>query len=459
MLSLQKEPESQKIDWVFRPDAQFNTEVARMELPTLKEPLADYRMHRSPFFFKFVRRKGDGESHASFVISLNHLNQFLKSQKSKGPKGGVRVSFESLDGVYLRDTDLIGLIRSGYIGTHRLETEALLGSCLAKTQQSCSCPVTATLPSPEKLHPNGAWVTLPLFERKGWKTLPFGAFAESIGERVEPADAADEIYVGLDDLDSGDLHLKRWGKGSDVTGTKLRFRKGDIIFGRRRAYQRKLAVAEFDGICSAHAMVVRAKPELVLPDFLPFLMMSDKFMKRAVEISVGSLSPTINWKTLNLEEFTLPPLDQQRRIADALWAIDETETKHFNLASEIDVYRESWFASCLEDDRSEAVTIGLLGQIVTGTTPKTSEQSNYEPPERMFVTPADIGASRYVASTERQISEVGLKTGRPIPRDAVMVVCIGSTIGKVAMAADRCLTNQQINGYSRISMGRGGRQL
>jgi hypothetical protein len=125
MLSLQKEPESQKIDWVFRPDAQFNTEVARMELPTLKEPLADYRMHRSPFFFKFVRRKGDGESHASFVISLNHLNQFLKSQKSKGPKGGVRVSFESLDGVYLRDTDLIGLIRSGYIGTHRLETEAL----------------------------------------------------------------------------------------------------------------------------------------------------------------------------------------------------------------------------------------------------------------------------------------------------------------------------------------------
>jgi hypothetical protein len=74
------------------------------------------------------------------------------------------------------------------------------------------------------------------------------------------------------------------GKGSDVIGTKLRFRKGDIIFGRRRAYQRKLAVAEVDGICSAHAMVVRAKPAVVLPEFLPFLMMSDRFMKRAVEI-------------------------------------------------------------------------------------------------------------------------------------------------------------------------------
>ena len=121
----------------------------------------------------------------------------------------------------------------------------------------------------------------------------------------------------------GNLHIRRWGKGSDVIGTKLRFRKGDIIFGRRRAYQRKLAVAEIDGICSAHAMVVRAKPDVVLPEFLPFLMMSDKFMNRAVEISVGSLSPTINWTTLKLEEFDLPPLDQQRRIAEILWAVDE----------------------------------------------------------------------------------------------------------------------------------------
>lgn len=182
------------------------------------------------------------------------------------------------------------------------------------------------------LSPNPDWAGLPLFERTGWRTLPFGDFAQSVNERVEPAEAAEEIYVGLDDLDSGDLHIRRWGKGSDVTGTKLRFRKGDIIFGRRRAYQRKLAVAEFDGICSAHAMVVRAKAGLVLPEFLPFLMMSDRFMKRAVEISVGSLSPTINWTTLKREVFALPPLDLQRRLAELLWAVDEAEQAHVSLA-------------------------------------------------------------------------------------------------------------------------------
>ena len=195
--------------------------------------------------------------------------------------------------------------------------------------------MTASLPLLDQLKPNPHWAGLPLFDREGCRTMTFGEFAESVNERVEPSTAADAIYVGLDDLDSGSLHIRRWGKGSDVIGTKLRFRKGDIIFGRRRAYQRKLAVAEVDGICSAHAMVVRAKPALVLPEFLPFLMMSDRFMNRAVEISVGSLSPTINWTTLKHEPFALPPLDQQRRIADILWAVDEVGEKYEALIADL----------------------------------------------------------------------------------------------------------------------------
>ena len=187
--------------------------------------------------------------------------------------------------------------------------------------------------------------TLPAWiKRHEWMRLPFGAFAQSINERVEPSQAGDEIYVGLEHLDPQDLHIRRWGKGSDVIGTKLRFRKGDLIFGRRRAYQRKLAVAEFDGICSAHAMVVRARPDVVLPEFLPFLMMSDLFMHRAVEISVGSLSPTINWSTLKLEEFTIPPLDQQRRIAEILWTVDDVVCSYQNMIEEYDTYNEALFA-------------------------------------------------------------------------------------------------------------------
>ena len=58
-------------------------------------------------------------------------------------------------------------------------------------------------------------------------------------------------------------------------------------------------------------------------EFLPFLMMSDAFMNRAMEISVGSLSPTINWTTLRRRRIRPPPLDQQMRIAEMMWAVDD----------------------------------------------------------------------------------------------------------------------------------------
>lgn len=159
--------------------------------------------------------------------------------------------------------------------------------------------------------------------KPGWKMFKFGDIAQNVAVRVDPVDAKTDVYVGLEHLDPSTIHLRQWGHPSDVTGQKLAFKKSDVIFGRRRAYQRKLAVAEFDGICSAHAMVVRAKPKMILPEFLPFFLQSDMFMERAIEISVGSLSPTINWKTLRDQVFPLPPLDEQKRIAEILWAADE----------------------------------------------------------------------------------------------------------------------------------------
>jgi restriction endonuclease S subunit len=148
----------------------------------------------------------------------------------------------------------------------------------------------------------------------------FDQLADQINKRVMPDEADVERYVGLEHLDPDSLRIRRWGDPSEVESTKLRFEPGDIIFGKRRVYQRKVAVADTDGICSAHAMVLRAKPDTVLPEFLPFFMQSDLFMERALSISVGSLSPTINWKALAKEEFLLPPIQEQARLVETLAA-------------------------------------------------------------------------------------------------------------------------------------------
>jgi hypothetical protein len=299
------------------------------------------------------------------------------------------------------------------------------------------------------LQPTPLWLELPLFDRTGWKRIAFAEFAESIGERAEPKDAQEEIYVGLEHLDPQCLHIQRWGKGSDVTGTKLRFRKGDIIFGRRRAYQRKLAVAEFDGICSAHAMVVRAKPDKVLPEFLPFLMMSDRFMNRAVEISVGSLSPTINWSTLKLEEFDLPPLDQQRRIAEILWAMDEAMEAWINCLECLSAAEMQFCKELLNDESTDNVRLGDYIELISG---QHIESENYKsaPPGTPYITgPADFPDGVIRISRYTKVPKVCCQAGD------ILVTCKGSGTGKLVEAdAKYCISRQLMavrpTGVSRI---------
>jgi hypothetical protein len=182
--------------------------------------------------------------------------------------------------------------------------------------------------------------------RNSWHKHRFDEMALMVNDRIDdPAEADVEHYVGLEHLDSDSLTIRRWGSPSDVEATKLRFRTGDIIFGRRRVYQRKLAVAGFDGICSAHAMVLRAKPKVVLPQFLPFFMQSDLFMQRAKEISVGSLSPTINWKTLANEEFALPPMEEQRRMVSLLTASERAMNSVTSLADSAEETYLAWLSA------------------------------------------------------------------------------------------------------------------
>lgn len=187
--------------------------------------------------------------------------------------------------------------------------------------------------------------------KPGWKVWRFDQMATNVNVRIDnPSESGMEHYVGLEHLDPDSLRIRRWGSPDDVEATKLVFKKGDIIFGRRRAYQRKLGVAEFDGICSAHAMVLRAKPEVVLPEFLPFFMQSDLFMNRAVEISVGSLSPTINWKTMAVQEFALPPLEEQQRIMESLESVEAAKDAYQELLSSSDQLWKSRTATLFSSD-------------------------------------------------------------------------------------------------------------
>ncbi|MDY3291606.1 MAG: restriction endonuclease subunit S [Parolsenella sp.] len=139
------------------------------------------------------------------------------------------------------------------------------------------------------------------------------AFNSTEKKKPEPSDK--DVYIGLEHLDPGILEVTRYGAAVAPKGDKLVMRKGDVLFGRRRAYQKKVAIAPFDGIFSAHGMVLRPRTEVVDPGFFPFFISSDCFLDEAIRVSVGSLSPTANWKDLKELSFDLPSLDEQREIA------------------------------------------------------------------------------------------------------------------------------------------------
>ena len=124
--------------------------------------------------------------------------------------------------------------------------------------------------------------------------------------------------VGLEHLLPSEITLTQWSDTSDNTFNKL-FHKGQILFGRRRAYLKKAAVAPFDGVCSGDITVIAAKPERLLTELLPFIISNDAFFDYAMEKSAGSLSPRVKWAQLAEYEFDLPELEEQQKLANLLW--------------------------------------------------------------------------------------------------------------------------------------------
>ena len=160
-------------------------------------------------------------------------------------------------------------------------------------------------------------------DKTNWTPVKFGDVI------FEPKENAKDIYnegiehvVGLEHIDSENIHLTRSGKLEESTTFSKKFKKGDVLFGRRRAYLKKAALARFDGICSGDITVFRAKKNL-LPELLPFIANNEKFFDYAVKHSAGGLSPRVKFKDLANYEFLLPPKDQQAQLAELLWAMDE----------------------------------------------------------------------------------------------------------------------------------------
>lgn len=189
---------------------------------------------------------------------------------------------------------------------------------------------TSKAPAALRAHPD--WTKASLLSRKAWKSVRFGDVVENLNETCDAEQTGLERFIGLEHLEPGSLHVGTWGNVADGVTFNRRCRPGQVLFGKRRAYQRKVAVAEFDAVVSGDIYVLAPKGDRLLPELLPFLCLSEPFFQHAVGTSAGSLSPRTNWSSLASFEFDLPTREQQQRIADILWTIDHCSEVYLKAA-------------------------------------------------------------------------------------------------------------------------------
>lgn len=226
----------------------------------------------------------------------------------------------------------------------------------------------------------------------------FDQIAFNSTDKKKPVDEDKKHYIGLEHLDSGSLKVTRWGSEIAPKGEKLLMRKGDVLFGKRRAYQKKVAIAPFDGIFSAHGMVLRPKTEVIDPDFFPLFIASDYFLDAAIKISVGSLSPTINWRDLKELEFDIPSLPVQKKLAKILWAINDTKGAYEQLIQETDELVKSQFIEMFGDAENRVSLESLCTVFADGDWIESKDQANEG--IRLIQT-GNIGNAEYINKDER----------------------------------------------------------
>jgi type I restriction enzyme, S subunit len=301
--------------------------------------------------------------------------------------------------------------------------------------------------------------------KPGWKLVKFGDVVRLSKERAANPEAEGiERYVGLEHIDPDDLRIRRWGFVAEGITFTSKFKPGQILFGKRRAYQRKVAVADFEGVCSGDIYVFEsANPKVLLPELLPFICQTDRFFEYAVGTSAGSLSPRTNWTSLANFEFALPPLNEQKRIVYTLDAFQKALEAYYENYLAVNKMFDSLLWKLMQygyENEVSAQTADLihphswsvvcLGSIASVERGKFSHRPRNLPKfyggHYPFVQTGDVAASRgFLREYSQTLSEEGRQYSRSFPKESILIT-IAAVIGATAITTEEIWCTDSVVG-------------
>ena len=300
-----------------------------------------------------------------------------------------------------------------------------------------------------------------------WEDITFDEVCSNVSSRIyEPSNSGYDKYVGLEHLDTLEPKIMRYGNTRDVKSSMTLFKEGQILFGRRNWYLRRVAVADFDGICSADIYVLEAKADKIMPDFLPIFMHSKQFFDETMKYSAGSMSTRVKWSNLSKIKFSIPSIRQQEKIVALVFGIDDSIAKTQSLLEKLKTYKSSKMNELLtkginhkkfkkikwyygkEIEIPEEWQVNKIKEVTlkfgSGGTPSTSNKTFWD--GNIPWTKSAALTEQYIHKGERFITTKGLKNSSSIiiPKNNLLVasrVSMGNlSINTIDMAISQDIT-------------------
>jgi restriction endonuclease S subunit len=218
---------------------------------------------------------------------------------------------------------------------------------------------------------------MPTSKNAEWPKVKFGDVVRKVNKKLDPETSGLERYIAGEHMDTDNLRISRWGTiGDGYLGPAFtsHFLPGQVLYGSRRTYLRKVAVPDFEGICANTTFVLEPSSPELLQEFLPHVMSAESFHAFSIAKSKGSVNPYINYSDLVDYEFVLPPVEEQGRIAQVLASVDMAIDRLLSINTEL-------LSRCIAQDgkgaklRKASGTLGDAAEFINGFPFKPSQLS------------------------------------------------------------------------------------
>ena len=191
----------------------------------------------------------------------------------------------------------------------------------------------------------------------GWKKVQFGNVVKKINDKVQNREEwTFERFIGGQHFDEGEIRITRSAPiegNEEVIGSAfhMRFKPGQVLYVTRNPRLRKGGMVDFEGVCSNVSFVMEADEKQLLQSLLPFVIQTEDFVKHTCNNAHGSTNPFLNWKDIVSYEFLLPPIEEQKKISEVLWEIENSIKDNTRYKTKLNLLKDKLVSDFFKENK------------------------------------------------------------------------------------------------------------